>query len=115
MEVRGKMIARIWHGWTSPENADEYEKLLKAEIFNGINKRRISGFKGIELLRRSVGSEVEFITVMKFDSLDAVREFAGIEYEVAIVPEKARALLSRFDEHSQHYEVRDQLTAASSQ
>ena len=109
------MISRIWHGWTSPESADEYEALLKEEIFQGINNRRISGFKGIELLRRDVGNEVEFVTLMKFDTLDAVREFAGIDSEVAVVPQKARALLSRFDELSQHYEVRDQLTAASSQ
>lgn len=99
------MIARIWHGWTSPENADKYEELLKEEIFHGINNRRISGFKSIELLRRDVGNEVEFVTLMKFDALDAVREFAGNEYDVAVVPEKARALLSRFDERSQHYEV----------
>ena len=115
LSLEGKMIARIWHGWTSPENADKDEVLLKEEIFHGINNRRISGFKSIELLRRDTGNEVEFTTLMKFDTLDAVREFAGIEYEVAVVPEKARELLSRFDELSQHYEVREQLTAASSQ
>jgi len=100
------MISRIWHGWTTPANADRYEELLKEEIFVGIQERRIRGFKDIQLLRRDVGGEAEFITIMRFDSLDAVREFAGEDYEVAVVPEKARAVLSRFDERSQHFEIR---------
>jgi heme-degrading monooxygenase HmoA len=100
------MIGRIWHGWTTPGNADRYEALLKEEIFAGIQEWRIRGFKGIQLLRRKVGEEVEFVTIMVFDSLDAVREFAGGDYEAAVVPEKAKAVLSRFDARSQHYEVR---------
>ena len=72
----------------------------------GIQSRHIPGFKGIQLLRRQVGAEVEFVTIMLFDSLDAVRVFAGEDYEIAVVPEKARAILSRFDSRSQHYEVR---------
>lgn len=100
------MISRIWHGWTIPENADAYEALLKSEIFVGIQERQISGYQGIYLLRRDVGGEVEFVTIMRFDSLDAVRAFAGEDYETAVVPPKARALLSRFDVRSQHYEVR---------
>jgi len=100
------MIKRIWHGWTTPDNADIYEALLKEEIFVGIQERQIRGFKGIQLLRRKVGDEVEFVTIMSFDSLDAVREFAGEDYERAYVPEKARAVLSRFDQRAQHYELR---------
>jgi heme-degrading monooxygenase HmoA len=100
------MIRRIWHGWTTPGQADEYEALLKEEIFVSIQNRHIRGFKGIQLLRREVGDEVEFVTIMAFDSLDAVREFAGDDYEAAVVPNKARAVLSRFDERSQHYEIR---------
>ncbi len=100
------MISRIWHGWTTLVNADRYETLLKEEIFVGIQNRRIRGFKGIQLLRRQVGDEVEFVTIMSFDSLDAVREFAGEDYEAAVVPAEARAVLSRFDTRSQHYEVR---------
>ena len=99
------MISRIWHGYTSPANAGAYETLLKEEIFVGIGDRHIRGYRGIHLLRRSLGSEVEFITIMWFDSLDAVREFAGDDYEQAVVPPGARAILSRFDERSQHYEV----------
>ena len=100
------MICRIWHGWTTPANADRYEALLREEIFVGIQNRRIRGFKGIQLLRREVGGEVEFATIMKFDSLDAVREFAGEDYEAAVVPETARALLAHFDARSQHYDLR---------
>lgn len=101
------MISRIWHGYTTPTNADAYETLLKEEIFIGIRGRKIEGFREIQLFRRTVGPEVEFITVMWFDSLDAVRAFAGEDYEVAVVPPKARAILSRFDVRSQHYEVRE--------
>ncbi len=99
------MIVRIWHGWTTPANADTYEALLKEEIFIGIHDRQIPGFRRIQLLRRAAGAEVEFITIMWFDSLHAVREFAGADYEVAVVPPKARAVLARFDARSQHYEL----------
>ncbi len=100
------MISRIWHGWTTLENADAYESLLKSEIFDGIENRQIIGYNGIHLFRRNIGDEVEFITMMWFSSLEAIRAFAGEDYEVAVVPPKARALLSRFDARSQHYEVR---------
>ncbi|MCB9078525.1 MAG: antibiotic biosynthesis monooxygenase [Anaerolineaceae bacterium] len=100
------MINRIWHGWTTPDNADRYETLLKEEIFVGIENRHIPGFRGIQLLRRDAGDEVEFITIMRFNSLAAVAEFAGEDYEVAYVPAKAREVLARFDARSQHYEIR---------
>lgn len=100
------MICRIWHGWTTPANADRYEALLRTEIFQGIEGRRIPGYRGIELLRRQEGEAMEFVTIMWFDSLEAVREFAGPEHEMAVVPPVARALLERFDLRSAHYEVR---------
>ncbi len=99
------MISRIWHGYTTQANADAYEGLLKSEIFTGIENLKIDGYRGIQLLRRNLGDKVEFITIMWFESLDAVRAFAGEDYEAAVVPQKARALLSSFDERSQHYEV----------
>ena len=99
------MISRIWHGWAVPANADAYEALLKSEIFTGIQNRHIVGYRGIQLLRRDLGDEVEFITIMWFDSLEAVRVFAGEDYEAAVVPPKARALLAHFDARSQHYAV----------
>jgi antibiotic biosynthesis monooxygenase (ABM) superfamily enzyme len=100
------MISRIWHGWTSPENADAYESLLRQEIFVGIRNRQIPGFVDIQLFRRPVDAEVEFVTVMRFTSLDAVQQFAGADYEACVVPDSARRLLKRFDQRSQHYEIR---------
>jgi antibiotic biosynthesis monooxygenase (ABM) superfamily enzyme len=105
------MISRVWHGWTTPANADAYEALLKSEIFTGIRDRQIAGYRGIHLFRRNIGDEVEFVTVMWFDTIEAVRAFAGEDYEVAVVPPKARALLSRFDARSQHYEVKAEMKA----
>lgn len=105
------MISRIWHGWTTPANADAYENLLRSEVFAGILGREIAGFRRIQLLRRPAGDTVEFVTEMWFDSIDAVREFAGDDYEVAVVPPAARAILARFDERSTHYEVREALGA----
>jgi heme-degrading monooxygenase HmoA len=99
------MIGRIWHGYTTEKNAEAYESLLKSEIFIEIGNRKIHGYRGIQLLRRKVKDEVEFSTIMWFDSLDAIREFAGEDYEKAVVPQAAQKLLSHFDERSQHYEV----------
>lgn len=106
------MIARLWHGWTGPENADAYEALIKTQIFPGIVARKIEGFRKIELLRRPLGDEVEFVTIMWFSSLDAVKTFAGADYETAVVPPAARAVLLRFDARSQHYEVREERVAS---
>jgi heme-degrading monooxygenase HmoA len=106
------MIARIWHGWTTHQNAEAYEHLLSSEIFHGIAERRIAGYRGIELLRRQNQDLTEFVTIMWFDSLEAVRAFAGADYEAAVVPPKARSLLQRFDGLSAHYEVRHRDTLA---
>jgi antibiotic biosynthesis monooxygenase (ABM) superfamily enzyme len=100
------MISRIWHGWTTLENADAYETLLREEIFHIIKNKQITGYRGIQLLRRPLGEEVEFITVMRLDNLEAVREFAGEDYETAFVLPQARRLLKRFDDRSQHYDIR---------
>jgi hypothetical protein len=105
------MISRIWHGWTSFENADAYERLLRTEIFEAIGARSIDGFLGIDLLRRQHPNEVEFVTIMWFSSLQAVSAFAGIDYETAVVPPVARALLDRFDARSTHYDVRERRIA----
>jgi heme-degrading monooxygenase HmoA len=99
------MIMRIWHGWTRLHNAEAYEKLLREEIFLHIGSRKISGYQGIRLLKRTVQGEAEFITIMEFESLDAIKEFAGEDYEKAVVPANAQKLLSRYDAVSQHYEV----------
>lgn len=104
------MIGRIWHGWTRAEHADAYERLLKEEIFPGIAAKGVVGYRGIQLLRRPIeDDEVEFVTIMWFDSWDAVKGFAGDDYGRAYVPPKAREVLARFDDRSQHYEIRERL------
>lgn len=104
------MIGRIWHGWTKPENADRYERLLKEEIFPEIAAKNVPGYGGIQLFRRPLGDEeVEFVTIMHFDSWEAVKRFSGEDYERAYVPSKAREVLARFDERSQHYEIKERL------
>ena len=97
------MIARIWHGWTSYGNADAYEEFLRTKMFPSIHE--VEGFVDADLLRRNDANEVAFITITRFDSLDAVRRFAGDDYEAAVVEPEAESLLSRFDKRSQHYEI----------
>jgi hypothetical protein len=99
------MISRVWHGWTRRESADAYEALLRRTILPGIEGRGIAGYRGAFLYRRDDGDDVEFVTTLLFESLDAVRAFAGEEYEVAVVGPEAHALLSRFDARSKHYTV----------
>ncbi|HEY7095961.1 MAG TPA: antibiotic biosynthesis monooxygenase [Terriglobales bacterium] len=97
------MIARLWHGWTTPQNADTYQNLLKDKILPEIH--RVAGYKGAYVLRREAGHEVEFITLTMFESMDAVRSFAGKDHEKAVVLPEAEKLLAHFDGRSAHYEV----------
>jgi antibiotic biosynthesis monooxygenase (ABM) superfamily enzyme len=98
------MIYRIWHGWATAENADSYQRIVQDEVFAMIEERKIAGYRGVDLLRRKSGDEVEFVTVMRFDSIDAVKAFAGEDYERAVVPPEARAVLKRFDENADHFD-----------
>ncbi|NNE40017.1 MAG: antibiotic biosynthesis monooxygenase [Marinicaulis sp.] len=102
------MICRIWRGWTTPKNADRYEAVVTGKVIPGIEARKITGFRRIELMRRDCGDEIEFATIMWFDSVDAIRNFMGEDYEVAHVPQAAQNILKRFDERSVHYEILDQ-------
>jgi heme-degrading monooxygenase HmoA len=97
------MISRLWHGWTSVENADAYEELLRTTILPGIH--RVAGYRGAYLLRRNVEDGVEFVTITLWESIEAIRAFAGADHQVAVVPPAARELLARFDQTSQHYET----------
>jgi antibiotic biosynthesis monooxygenase (ABM) superfamily enzyme len=101
------MIYRIWHGYTTPENGDVYEALLKREIFHGIEQKKLEGFRGIDLIRRRNGDEEEFVTIMRFDDIENIKAFTGPDYETAYVPAEARKVLKRFDARSQHYELRE--------
>jgi heme-degrading monooxygenase HmoA len=97
------VIARLWHGWTQPQNADAYEEFLRTKMFPSIH--RVPGYLGAELLRREDGDETSFVTITRFESLESVRAFAGEDYEQAVVEPEARELLSHFDDRSAHYEV----------
>ena len=98
------MIARIWHGYTKPEDADAYEAKLKPEILPGIGK--IPGYRGSYVLRRPNENEVEFVTILIWDSIEAIRAVAGENYSVSIVPEDRLKYLSRHEKHASHYEIR---------
>jgi len=98
------MIKRIWHGWTTAQNAQAYQDLLHTHVFPSIEAKKVKGYRSIELLRKPAGDEVEFITIMTFDDLDAVKAFVGEDYETVYVPDRARAVLKRFDDKSKHYE-----------
>jgi heme-degrading monooxygenase HmoA len=97
------MIARVWHGYTTPEHADAYEAMVKPEPLPGLGK--VKGYRGSYVLRRNSGPEVEFITILLWDSIDAIRAVTGADYETAVVPEERRKVLSRFDARAVHYEV----------
>jgi antibiotic biosynthesis monooxygenase (ABM) superfamily enzyme len=99
------MIARIWHGWTKPADAKTYENMLRDEIFPGIARRNINGYHGAELFVNEEGDEVEFVTLLRFDSMDAVKEFAGEDASKPVIYPKVESLLTRMDEHSRHYRI----------
>ena len=97
------MIARVWHGWTRPEDADGYESHLRPELLPGLSK--VPGFRGSYLLRRAVEEEVEFVTIILWEALENVRAVAGEDYETAVIPEDRKKYLKRFDAKAAHYEV----------
>jgi heme-degrading monooxygenase HmoA len=97
------VIARVWRGWTAEKDADAYERFLREELFPQV--RRLEGFRGAHILRRSAPDrEVEFITVTLFESLDAVRAFAGEDYETPVIEPEADRLLSHYEERAVHYD-----------
>ena len=98
-------VKRVWHGWTTIENADTYQNLLHSEVFPGIEAKKITGYRSIELFRRDLDDEVEFVTIMTFDSLQSVIDFQGEDYERCYVPDAAQALLKRWDQYSAHYDA----------
>ena len=74
-------IKRVWHGWTTKENADKYQNILQNEVIPGIEAKKIPGFKQIEVLRIELKNEVEFVTIMTFESLQNVIAFQGENYK----------------------------------
>jgi heme-degrading monooxygenase HmoA len=98
------MVARHWRGWTKSENADAYEKLLTETVLPGLKK--ISGYRGGYVLRNDGPEEVEFLVLNLFESLEAVRQFAGPDFTVAVFEPEARRLLSKVEPLARHYDVR---------
>jgi heme-degrading monooxygenase HmoA len=97
------VITRLWRGWARADQADRYERHYRAEVLDTLGQ--VAGFRGARLLRRTVGAETEFVSLTFFDDLDAVRGFAGPDYERAVVAGEARQVLIRFDEQVGHYET----------
>lgn len=100
-------VCRLWRGWTTHVNAAAYERIVRGEVIPGIEARRIPGFRHIDLMRRDLGDEVEFQTLMWFESLDDIKAFMGEDYSASHVPPAAQAVLKRFDERAAHFEVLD--------
>ncbi len=98
------LIARTWRGWTTPEKADAYERLLKEKVLPGL--KEIEGYHGGYVLRQDGKDEAEFVVVNFFKSLDAVRAFAGSDYTVPVFDSEARQLLAKVEPIARHYDVR---------
>jgi antibiotic biosynthesis monooxygenase (ABM) superfamily enzyme len=97
------VITRLWRGWTAPENANAYQRFLLEDLFPSMSD--IPGFRGADVLRRDEPGEVAFVTLTRFDTLDAIRAFAGNDYETAVLEPTARALLSRYEDRAQHFDT----------
>ena len=98
-------IKRIWHGWTTKENANKYQDILNKEVLPSIEAKKILGYKKIEVLRIELEDEVEFVTIMTFVSLQNVIDFQGENYKRCYVPDVAQKVLKRWDQESTHYEL----------
>jgi hypothetical protein len=100
------MVCRMWRGWTRVANAPAYDSYLKDELFPRVQRELAArGYRGYQLLRLERGDEVEFVTLLWFDSLQAVQSFAGADYEAPVISEKARKLLSRYADRCEHYDL----------
>ena len=100
-DTTAHVITRLWRGWTTPENADAYEQFLLTRLFPSM--RAIAGFRGADVLRRQDGEEIAFVTLTRFESIDAIRGFAGDDYEVPVLEPEAIALLSRYEHRAFHF------------
>jgi antibiotic biosynthesis monooxygenase (ABM) superfamily enzyme len=99
----GSVITRVWRGWAPTDRAQEYERHYRSEVLHVL--RGVHGFEGARLLQRTTGAETEFVSLTFFDDLEAVRAFAGPDYEIAVVADEAREVLTRFDDRVSHYET----------
>jgi hypothetical protein len=110
------MICRVWRGWTTLENAQSYDDYLQKELFPRLKQElQPHGFCGYQLLRLNRDGETEFVTMLYFESIEKVRAFAGENYQTPVISSKARALLSHYADHADHYELSGSQLAASGQ
>ena len=98
------MIARHWRGWTKRDDADGYEHFLKSKVLPGL--RAIKGYRGGYVLRKDDAAETEFVVINLFESLEAIKQFAGPDYTVPVFEPEAKTFLSRIEDFATHYEVR---------
>lgn len=106
---KNSKIIRTWKGWTTLENAPIYEDMLINEVFPAVKEKGVKGLEKVSISVKNKKDEVEFFLILQFDSLDAVKEFAGKDYELSYIPENAKLLLLRYDETAEHYEFRKEL------
>ena len=97
------MSGRVWRGRANPDTADAYEAIFRSEVQHEL--QHVNGYRGAYLLRSDDADGVEFVTLTLFDSLDAVRGFAGDQYETAVVLPAAQAVLRDYDRTVRHYTV----------
>jgi len=108
------MIWRVWHGWTKLDKADAYEHYLREELFPRVKRELTArGYRGFQLLRAQRDAEVEFVTMLAFDSIQSVKSFAGENYSMAVISDKAKSLLSHYAEQVEHYELVDSIDSGS--
>ena len=110
-----RKVARVWRGWTTVENADAYQEVAEGQVFPAIMERNIPGLLGAQVMRSDdvVAGEIEFTTIIWFDSLDSVTGFMGEDYRRAHLPDSARAVLKRFDTHATHLHLMAEFEGAS--
>lgn len=106
---KASKIIRTWKGWTTLENAPIYENMLINEVFPAVKKKGVNGLEKVSISTLEKENEVEFFLVLQFDSLDAVKSFAGENYETAYIPDNAKRVLLRYDKTAQHFELKEEL------
>lgn len=100
------MVCRVWRGWTTVGHAQSYDDYLQKELFPRLDRELGSrGYRGYQLLRIARGEEVEFMTMLWFESIENVRSFAGENYEIPVISEKAKSLLAHFADRADHYQL----------
>lgn len=106
---RTKKIIRTWKGWATLKNAPIYEDMLINEVFPAVKKKGVDGLEKVSISTMEKQDEVEFFLVLQFNSLQAVKVFAGENYEKAYIPDNAKRVLLRYDETAQHFALKEEL------